>query len=106
MDRAQLVRNRLPVVRAVLESLAAIPSNSADPDRAGDLRRSADAVAALLREAGCVEVDVLSAGGGPAVLGRIPAPPGQPTVCLYAHHDVQPTGAESLWTSPPFTPTQ
>ena len=95
----------MPGIRADLESLVAIPSISADPERAADLRRSADAVAALLVGAGCPEVDVISAGGGPAVLGRFPAPPGMPTVCLYAHHDVQPTGEESMWTSPPFRAT-
>ena len=84
----------------------AIPSISADPERAADLQRSAEAVAELLRDAGCPEIEIVSAGGGPAVLGRFPAPEGQPTVCLYAHHDVQPTGDETLWTSPPFVAEQ
>ena len=101
-DLVRAVRDQLPGIRADLEALVAIPSISADPDRAGDLRRSADTMAALLTGAGCPEVEVVSAGGGPAVLGRFPAPPGMPTVCLYAHHDVQPTGEETLWTSPPF----
>ena len=103
---AQTVRDQFPGVRADLEALIAIPSVSADPERAGDLQRSAEAVAQLLRQAGCPEIEIVSAGGGPAVIGRYPAPPGAPTICLYAHHDVQPTGDEALWTSPPFQPDQ
>ena len=106
MDLAQAVRDQLPGIRADLDALVAIPSISADPERASDLRRSAEAVAALLTGAGCPEVDVVDAGGGPAVLGRYPAPEGAPTVCLYAHHDVQPTGDQTRWTSPPFVATE
>jgi acetylornithine deacetylase/succinyl-diaminopimelate desuccinylase-like protein len=102
MDLVQAVREHLPTVRADLEALVAIPSISSEPEHAVDLQRSAEAIAALLIGAGCPEVEVVSAGGGPAVLGRCPAPPGRPTVCLYAHHDVQPTGDPSVWTSPPF----
>lgn len=106
MDLVQAARAELPGIRADLEALVSIPSISADPERGADLQRSAEAVATLLREVGCPEVEIASAGGGPAVIGRFPAPPGRPTVCLYAHHDVQPTGDETLWTSPPFVAEQ
>ena len=97
----------LPEVRVALESLVRIRSVSADPARMDDVRRSAEAVAALARASGFIDVTISSAEGGmPAVVGRIPAPAGQPTVLLYAHHDVQPTGDPASWTSEPFEPVE
>lgn len=106
LDTAALtarVEDELPGVLADLERLVAIPSISSDPAHAADVRASAEAVAALLREADCPDVRLVEAGGAPAVIGRYPAPEGAPTVCLYAHHDVQPTGDPADWTSDPFT---
>ena len=60
----------------------------------------------LLREAGFNDVEIVSENGAPAVIARHPAPPGAPTVMLYAHHDVQPEGDHSQWASPPFEPTE
>ncbi|HEX4359941.1 MAG TPA: dipeptidase [Pseudonocardia sp.] len=97
----------LPEARADLEALVKIPSIWADPAHHDDTRRSAEAVAELARAAGAESVDVLAAeGGAPAVVAHWPAPPGAPTVMLYAHHDVQPTGGDEQWTSPPFEPTE
>lgn len=91
--------------RADLEALVRIPSIWADPAHAEDTRRSADAVATLARGAGAARVDVLAAeGGAPAVVAHWPGPDDAPTVMLYAHHDVQPTGGDELWTTAPFEP--
>jgi acetylornithine deacetylase/succinyl-diaminopimelate desuccinylase-like protein len=60
----------------------------------------------LLTRAGFDDVQVVSEGGAPAVIARHPAPPGAPTVLLYAHHDVQPEGDRTQWVSPPFEPTE
>jgi acetylornithine deacetylase/succinyl-diaminopimelate desuccinylase-like protein len=93
----------LPGARADLERLVRIPSIWADPAHAEDTRRSADAVAELARDAGAADVTIIAAdGGAPAVVAHFPGPAGTPTVLLYAHHDVQPTGDPGQWTSPPF----
>ncbi len=96
----------LPAVRRDLERLVRIESVSADPARHDEVRRSADATATLFRDEG-FDVDILTAPGGlPAVVARKPAPPGTPTVLLYAHHDVQPEGVHDDWQSEPFEPTE
>jgi acetylornithine deacetylase/succinyl-diaminopimelate desuccinylase-like protein len=106
-DVRAAVERVLPGVREDLEHLVRIPSVSADPTAAGHVRASAEAVAALLRGCDMEDVQILEVeGGAPAVVARKPAPPGKPTVLLYGHHDVQPTGDPAEWTSPPFEPVE
>ncbi len=105
-DLVARVKAVLPSVRADLEDLVRIESVWADPDRRDEVRRSARAVADLLSAAGFADVEIVSEGGAPAVIARHPAPPGAPTVLLYAHHDVQPEGDPAQWDSPPFEPTE
>lgn len=105
-DLVDRVREVLPSVRRDLEDLVRIESVWADPGRRSEVHRSAQAVADLLSQAGFGDVKIVSEGGAPAVIARHPAPPGAPTVLLYAHHDVQPEGDRGQWTSPPFEPTE
>src|SRR3954447_4087031 len=99
-------RDVMPSVRADLEALVRIPSVSASPAHADDVRRSGEATANLFRAEG-FDVELLTAAGGaPAVVATRPAPDGAPTVLLYAHHDVQPTGNPEDWRSEPFEPTE
>ncbi|HVR00424.1 MAG TPA: dipeptidase [Mycobacterium sp.] len=100
------VREVLPSVRRDLADLVRIESVWADPGRRPEVHRSAQLVVELLTKAGFGDVQVVSEGGAPAVIARHPAPPGAPTVLLYAHHDVQPEGDRSQWASPPFEPTE
>jgi len=96
----------MPGVRADLERLVAIPSVAFDGFDHSHVEASAEATAALLRGAGLPDVRIVRAGGQPAVIGRRPAPPGAPTVLLYAHHDVQPVGDATQWETDPFTATE
>lgn len=105
-DLVERVRELLPSVRRDLEDLVRIESVWADPGRRDEVHRSARAVADLLSQAGFGDIRIVSEGGAPAVIARHPAPPGAPTVLLYAHHDVQPEGDRSQWASPPFEPTE
>ncbi|CPR10349.1 acetylornithine deacetylase ArgE [Mycobacterium bohemicum DSM 44277] len=105
-DLVERVREVLPSVRRDLEDLVRIESVWADPARRPQVHRSAQAVAELLSQAGFGDVRIVSEGGAPAVIAHHPAPPGAPTVLLYAHHDVQPEGDRGQWHSPPFEPTE
>ena len=107
MSLRDQVHAQLPGVLADLKDLVAIESVSADPSRAAEVERSAQRVEQLLVDTGCPDVRVIRANGGaPAVVGRFPAPEGMPTVCLYAHHDVQPEGDSADWRTPPFVATE
>ena len=99
------VERELPGVRADLERLVRIPGIAFEGFDHSHVERSAEAVAELLR--GCdLDVKIVRSGGQPAVIGKKAAPPGAPTVLLYAHHDVQPVGDRLLWLSDPFEPEE
>ena len=88
-----------------LSELLRIPSISADPAHADDVRRAAEWVAESVRRAGggaeLVETETF-----PLVVGEVPASSGAdaPTVLCYGHFDVQPPGADDEWETSPFEP--
>ncbi|MEU6734506.1 dipeptidase [Streptomyces physcomitrii] len=82
-----------------------IPSVSAQPAHAQDVERSADWLAAQLKETGFPTVEVWPTEGLPAVFAEWPSEdPGAPTVLVYGHHDVQPAAREDGWATEPFAP--
>ncbi|MFJ3661687.1 dipeptidase [Streptomyces sp. NPDC090119] len=102
--RAYIERHRA----AFLDDLAAwlrIPSVSAQPEHAPDVRRSADWLAAKLTETGFPVAEVWPTEGAPAVYAEWPSDdPEAPTVLVYGHHDVQPAAREDGWDTDPFEP--
>ena len=97
----------LAAARAQLDDLVRIPSISADPAHADDVRASARSVAALMRESGLEQVREISIDGSPPyVVGEWTGAADAPTVLLYAHHDVQPTGYLDRWSGDPFEPRE
>jgi acetylornithine deacetylase/succinyl-diaminopimelate desuccinylase-like protein len=94
--------------RGELESLVRIPSISAAREAAGEVRRAAERTGELLRDAGFEDVRLLEvAEAHPYVYGAwLGAGDDAPTVLLYAHHDVQPVGTRTNWSSDPFEPVE
>lgn len=87
-----------------LLDLLRIPSVSANPAHAGDMKRMAEATAEKLREAGADRVEICPTAGHPIVYGEKMVDPSLPTVLVYGHYDVQPPDPLDLWHSPPFEP--
>jgi acetylornithine deacetylase/succinyl-diaminopimelate desuccinylase-like protein len=83
---------------AELAEFVAVPSISRDADL-GTMQTAAQWLAGQLSFAGG---RVVQADGHPVVLGEWLGAAGAPTVLVYGHYDVQPTGAETEWVTPPF----
>jgi acetylornithine deacetylase/succinyl-diaminopimelate desuccinylase-like protein len=83
---------------AELTDYVAIASVSRDADEA-TMRRAAEWIAAKIDFA---DPQIVETGGHPAVVGAWLGRPGAPTVLVYGHYDVQPTGSLDEWVTPPF----
>ena len=89
-----------------LFELLRIPSVSADPAHADDVRRAAEWIRDFVRRAGG-EAELQETGNQPLVIGEIRASQngdGAPTVLVYGHFDVQPPAPLEKWETPPFEP--
>ncbi len=100
-----------PKALEILEGLVRIPGIAWDAFDEQQLVLSAESVKDLFEGTEIFdEVEILQAHygdgklGAPAVVATRKAKNSRPTILLYAHHDVQPPGDESLWDSAPFDP--
>ncbi len=88
-----------------LKGLLAIPSISALPQHAADVRRCAEWCADEMRRIGLQNVRLIDTPGNPVVYGDWLGAAGAPTILFYGHYDVQPVDPLTLWESPPFEAT-
>ena len=96
-----------PAVLAELSEFLAIPSISADPARAGDVRAAGSWICSYIRRAGGA-AELIDWHGQPLAIGEIPASVAAveaPTVLVYGHFDVQAPEPLDAWESPPFEAT-
>jgi acetylornithine deacetylase/succinyl-diaminopimelate desuccinylase-like protein len=88
-----------------LKAYLAIPSISALPEHAPDVKRAAEWSAEEMRRIGMQNVRLIETPGFPVVYGDWLGAPGAPTILFYGHYDVQPVDPVALWESPPFEAT-
>lgn len=88
-----------------LTDFLSIPSVSTLSERKADVRRAAEWVAGDLNCSGMENIRLIETAGHPLVYADWLHAPGQPTLLIYGHYDVQPPDPLDEWKSPPFEPT-
>ena len=88
-----------------LKAYLAIPSISALPEHAKDVRACAEWTVAEMTRIGLQQVRLIETPGHPVVYGEWLGAAGAPTILFYGHYDVQPVDPLELWESPPFEAT-
>src|SRR5688572_6442305 len=90
---------------AQLDEFLRIESVSADPERAGEVRRTAEWIVAELTRLGVERATMHETEHHPIVTAEwMHAGDGAPTVLVYCHYDVQPVDPLDEWIRPPFEP--
>jgi acetylornithine deacetylase/succinyl-diaminopimelate desuccinylase-like protein len=88
-----------------LKAFLAIPSISALPQHAADVKRCAQWCGDEMRRVGMENVKLIDTPGNPVVYGDWLGAESAPTILFYGHYDVQPVDPLELWKSPPFEAT-
>jgi len=103
----QYSREHADEFRGQLLDMLRIPSLSADPAHAPDIKRMAEWLAAHMRDLGLDKVQVMPTAGHPVVYGEwLGAGAEKPTVLVYGHYDVVPAAMEDGWHTEPFEPVE
>ncbi len=76
---------------------------SSDPDCRPAMAACASWLARYLSDMG-LQARVFETAGAPIVMASWEGAAGRPTLLIYGHYDVQPTGPEKEWSQPPFEP--
>ncbi|WP_313784201.1 dipeptidase [Paenibacillus larvae] len=87
-----------------LKQFLRIPSISAVSLHKPDIEACAQWLASSLKTAGMEHVQIMPTEGHPIVYADWLHAPGQPTVLVYGHYDVQPAEPLEAWLNPPFEP--
>lgn len=88
-----------------MQDFLSIPSISALSEHHQDIRKAAGWLKDRLQQAGFLDARVDETKGNPVVRAETAMVPGQTTVLVYGHYDVQPVDPLSSWHHPPFQPT-
>src|SRR3954471_10386281 len=88
-----------------LKDYLAIPSISALPQHAEDVRKCAEWTKNEMERIGLQNVKLIDPPASPVVYGDWLGAEGAPTILFYGHYDVQPVDPVELWESPPFEAT-
>ncbi|HQX62362.1 MAG TPA: dipeptidase [Thermomicrobiales bacterium] len=100
-------REQAEQFRGQLHELLRIPSLSADPAHAGDVREAAEWLAEHLKGLDLDHVEIMETAGHPVVYADwLGAGPDKPTVLVYGHYDVVPASIEDGWDTEPFEPIE
>jgi acetylornithine deacetylase/succinyl-diaminopimelate desuccinylase-like protein len=90
---------------AQLDEFLSIESVSADPERAGEVRRAARWIVDEMTRLGIERATIHETTHHPIVTGEWMQAGGEaPTVLVYCHYDVQPVDPLDEWIRPPFEP--
>lgn len=102
----ELINSQMSFVWDALKELVAFRSVHSVPGLEADNQGAADWCVKQFREAGIPVEPIVTTDGSTAVIGLKEPAEGFPTLLLYSHFDVQPSGVEDEWTANPWTLTE